>query len=218
MSPAASCRPKQDPLLASRVLQESLQAENGEQFWPQRFWLPEGLQAAPLLVPLRPDLGTPRAGFGPWVLSLRPLPCEASQAKPGASCSLTFLDGHIHGDGRGALQQLLVGLGGLVKQLHQEGTCLLVFAAPNRGELVELLLHQPCVIQGVFEAVSVGRQSDQLGREAVSARRPSARTGGPWGIRSGGLRVYGENREGSRAPFSPGCSRCEGKGPSPAAV
>lgn len=70
---------------------------------------------------------------------------------------VTFLHGDVHGAGVGGLQQLLVRLGRLVEELHQQGARLLVLAPPDGGQLIQLLLHQPGVVQGVLQAVPAGR-------------------------------------------------------------
>lgn len=67
--------------------------------------------------------------------------------------ALTLLHGNVHWAGTGTLQQFLVGLGRLVKQLHKERTCLLILTTPNGGQLVQLLLDQTCILQGIFQAI-----------------------------------------------------------------
>lgn len=69
-------------------------------------------------------------------------------------CPLTFLHCDVHGTGAGTLEQLLVGLGRLVKQLHEQCTCLLVFTAPDGRQLVQLLLDQTRILQGIFQSIS----------------------------------------------------------------
>lgn len=70
---------------------------------------------------------------------------------------VTFLHRDVHGAGVGGLQQLLVRLGRLVEELHQQGARLLVLAPPDGGQLIQLLLHQPGVVQGVLQTVPAGR-------------------------------------------------------------
>jgi hypothetical protein len=67
--------------------------------------------------------------------------------------ALTLLHCNVHWAGAGTLQQLLVGLGRLVKQLHKECTCLLVLTTPDGGQLVQLLLDQTCILQGILQAI-----------------------------------------------------------------
>lgn len=69
-------------------------------------------------------------------------------------CPLTFLHCDVHGAGAGTLEQLLVGLGRLVKQLHEQCTRLLVFTAPDGRQLVQLLLDQTRILQGIFQSIS----------------------------------------------------------------
>ena len=69
-------------------------------------------------------------------------------------CPLTFLHCDVHGAGAGTLEQLLVGLGRLVKELHEQCAGLLVLTAPNGGQLVQLLLDQTRILQGVFQSIS----------------------------------------------------------------
>ena len=69
-------------------------------------------------------------------------------------CPLAFLHRDVHGAGAGTLEQLLVGLGRLVKQLHEQCTRRLVFTAPDGRQLVQLLLDQTCILQGVFQSIS----------------------------------------------------------------
>lgn len=72
------------------------------------------------------------------------------------SLLFTLLHGDVDGAGVGGLQQLLVRLGRLVEKLHQQGARLLVLAPPDGGQLIQLLLHQPGVVQGVLQAVPEG--------------------------------------------------------------
>ena len=70
-------------------------------------------------------------------------------------CARTLLHGDVGGAGVGGLQQLLVGLRRLVEQLDQQSARLLVLAAPDGGQLVQLLLHQAGVIERILQTVSV---------------------------------------------------------------
>lgn len=72
---------------------------------------------------------------------------------------LTFLHSNVHGAGGGTLQQLLVGLGWLVEELHEQSAGLLVLAAPDGGELIQLLLHEASVIQRVLQAIPKQQES-----------------------------------------------------------
>lgn len=65
----------------------------------------------------------------------------------------TLLYGDVDGAGVGGLQQLLVRLSRLVEELHQQGARLLVLAPPDCGQLIQLLLHQSSVVQGVLQTV-----------------------------------------------------------------
>ena len=67
---------------------------------------------------------------------------------------LTLLHGDVHGARGGTLQQLLIGLGRLVEQLHQERARLLILAAPNCRQLVQLLLDQTRVLQRILQSIS----------------------------------------------------------------
>ncbi|TNN44939.1 hypothetical protein EYF80_044874 [Liparis tanakae] len=73
-----------------------------------------------------------------------------TQARADPHQTPTLLHGDVRGAGVGGLQQLLVALRRLVEQLHQQRARLLVLAAPDGGQLVQLLLHQPGVVQRVF--------------------------------------------------------------------
>lgn len=82
---------------------------------------------------------------------------------------LTFLHRDIHWAGTGTLQQLLIGLGRLVKQLHEECACLLVLTTPDGRQLVQLLLHQAGILQRVFQAIPApnGRRKEALLKYAI---------------------------------------------------
>lgn len=69
----------------------------------------------------------------------------------------TLLHCDVHGAGVGGLQQLLVRLSRLVEELHQQRARLLVLAPPDGGQLVQLLLHQSGVVQGVLQTVPARR-------------------------------------------------------------
>lgn len=66
---------------------------------------------------------------------------------------LTLLHCNVHWAGAGTLQQFLVGLGRLVKQLHKERARLLILTPPDGGQLVQLLLDQTCILQGILQAI-----------------------------------------------------------------
>lgn len=69
----------------------------------------------------------------------------------------TLLHGDVDGAGVSGLQQLLVRLSRLVEELHQQGARLLVLAPPDGGQLIQLLLHQSGVVQGVLQTVPAER-------------------------------------------------------------
>lgn len=79
-------------------------------------------------------------------------------------CQPSLLHGNIHRARAGTLQQLLIGLGRLVKQLHEERACLLVFTTSNCRQLVQLLLDQTCIFQRIFQSISTpkGRKKAAL--------------------------------------------------------
>ncbi len=66
---------------------------------------------------------------------------------------LTLLHRYVHCAGVGGLQQLLVRLGRLIEELDQQGAGLLIFAPPDSRQLVQLLLHQASIVQGVFKTI-----------------------------------------------------------------
>lgn len=74
---------------------------------------------------------------------------------------LTLLHCNVHRAGAGTLQQLLVGLGRLVKQLHEECTGLLILTTPDGRQLVQLLLDQTCILEGVFQAISIPQEEER---------------------------------------------------------
>lgn len=86
---------------------------------------------------------------------------------------LTLLHRDVHGARAGALEQLLIGLGRLVKQLHKQRTRLLVLTAPDCGQLVQLLLDQPCILQGVFQSISTPKRRGKKHSQNTPPDSPS---------------------------------------------
>lgn len=78
---------------------------------------------------------------------------DADSSGTGRPTARTLLHGYVNSAGVGGLQQLLVRLSRLVEELHQQGARLLVLAPPDGGQLIQLLLHQSGVVQGVFQTV-----------------------------------------------------------------
>ena len=69
-----------------------------------------------------------------------------------------LLDGQVHlAQARAVVAQcrdhLLVGLGRLVEQLHEQLAGLPVLTTADDGQLVQLLCHHTIVIQGIFQGV-----------------------------------------------------------------
>lgn len=81
---------------------------------------------------------------------------DVDRSGAGRPLARTLLHGDVDGAGVGGLQQLLVRLSSLIEELHQQGARLLVLAPPDGGQLIQLLLHQSCVVQGILQTVPAG--------------------------------------------------------------
>ena len=73
---------------------------------------------------------------------------------PFLASSPTFLDGDLQFGRVDVGHHLLVGPCGLVEELHEQLASLAVLAAPDHGELVQLLGHHPGVLQRVLQGVT----------------------------------------------------------------